>query len=97
MRAGGGRPRIGLRALLRAIRHEGAESVKVLQDIRDDQSAAKEDRIRAAVALLNLTGLTRLKPKQGRRSQISVVRRTPKEMTRAADPTEPEPGPGIRR
>lgn len=62
---------------LRELRKQARESIRTLVEIRDDKGGSREDRVRAAVALLNLTGITKIKPRQGKGTRMSVVKRTP--------------------
>jgi|SRR5713101_1905929 len=77
---------------------ENWASLHTLVEIRDDKQLDPEKRIKAAVAIMTLSGVTREKPRRVKRATLSVTRATPAEQARklasapAPDPS-PEPNP----
>lgn len=79
LRLGGGSPPNEIRNVLREARRENFASLRTLVAIRDDTELDAEKRIKAAVAIMQLSGVTREKPRSTKRATISVVRASPAE------------------
>jgi hypothetical protein len=79
LRAGGGRPLDPVKQALRRARRELGRSLDTLVAIRDNAELDAEKRIKAAVAIFQLSGVLREKPVPRKRLTLSVVRATPTE------------------
>lgn len=95
-----GRKRDEIRSIMREARRENWASLKTLVKIRDDVNEDAEKRIKAALAIVTLSGVTREKPRKQIRRTLSVVRATPEEQvskvrdaTDDSPPATPDPSP----